>query len=122
MSCSDEVLEKNEKWKNNKGRIKKMNASERQAISSKGGQALKLAYNRKKLLKDLMFEALEMKDEETGLENAIALTLAQIERAKQKGADGNKGYEIVRDTIGQKPSENVTMQVDLPEFVNDLEE
>lgn len=122
MSCSDEVLEKNEKWQNNKARLNKISTSEAQAIRSKGGKASKLAYDRKKLLKDLMLEALEMKDEKTGLENAVALTLAQIERAKQKGADGNKGYEIVRDTIGQKPMENVSMQVELPEFVNDLEE
>ena len=81
-----------------------------------------MKYEKKKLLKDLMEEALEMIDKDTGVANAVALTLAQIERAKQISAEGNKAFEIVRDTIGQKPVDNVSMQVDLPEFVEDLKE
>ena len=120
--ASKEVLEKNEGWNKSQGRLGRVDAEERQRIAKMGGQALKLRYERKRLLKDLMLDGLELIDDETGLQNAIVLTMAQIERGKQAGAEGNKAYEVIRDTIGQKPSENVSMQVEMPEFVNDLKE
>lgn len=106
-------------YKAQQERMKNLSTEERRRIASKGGQATKLNYNRKKTLKDLLVEAMEMKNDKTGNENAIDVVLAQIAKAQ---AGDTKAAEFVRDTMGQRPAENVSMQVELPEFVDDLKE
>lgn len=60
---------------------------------------------RKKLLKELLQEALD-KETKTGT-LAVDITNALIKKAKK----GNvKAYEVIRDTLGQKPVESVKIE------------
>ena len=71
---------------------------------SKGGKKSVEVRRQKKLLKELLEEALE-KETKTG-NMAIDITNALIKKAK----NGNvKAYEVIRDTLGQKPAENVNL-------------
>lgn len=58
----------------------------------------------KKLLKDLLQEALDTPTKTGNL--AVDITNALIKSAKK----GNvKAYEVIRDTLGQKPTENINI-------------
>lgn len=108
----------NQAFKKNQGRLRG-NSSEAARIGALGGKKTKLRYENKKLLRDVLNELLEMPDDDTGVANAIEITRALIDAAKSHDV---RAYEVIRDTLGQKPTENVSMQVELPEFVDDLSE
>lgn len=79
--------------------------SERRANASKAGKASGEARRKRKALKELLEEALMM-ETKTG-NNAIDITNAIIKKAKK----GNvKAYEVIRDTIGEKPTEKISME------------
>lgn len=75
---------------------------EQREIRVKGGKASGKARRKKKELKQLLELALSQPDKETGLDNYTLLTAALL----KEGLKGNvKAYEVIRDTIGQKPAE-----------------
>ena len=85
--------------------LKKLTSEEARINGSKGGKKSVEVRRKKKLLKALLEEALE-KETKTG-NVAVDITSALIKRAK----DGNiKAYEVIRDTLGQKPVESVKIE------------
>ena len=85
--------------------LKKLTSEEARINGSKGGKKSVEVRRQKKLLKELLEEALE-KETKTG-NVAVDITSALINRAK----DGNiKAYEVIRDTLGQKPVESVKIE------------
>ena len=73
---------------------------EHRQLASKGGKASVEARRKKKALKELLEEALEM--ETTTGNKYVDITRALIEQA----ANGNvKAFEVIRDTMGQKPAD-----------------
>ena len=83
-------------------------------IGRKGGIASGKARREKKLLKELLEEALS-KDTETGNEY-INITRALIKEANR----GNvKAYEVIRDTLGQKPVDKVEHSGTIPVVIDD---
>ncbi len=86
----------------NEKNLKRLTSEEARKNGSKGGKKSVESRRRKKLLKELLEEALE-KETRTG-NMAIDITNALVRKAKK----GNvKAYEVIRDTLGQKPVENV---------------
>ena len=75
---------------------------EQREIAKKGGIASGEARREKKLLRELLEDALS-KGTETDNEY-VNITLALIKEANK----GNvKAYEVIRDTLGQKPKEEI---------------
>lgn len=79
---------------------------EARELGRKGGIKSGEVRREKKLLKSLLEEAL-LKETKTG-NNAVDITNAIIKKAKK----GNvKAYEVIRDTLGEKPKENIGFEV-----------
>lgn len=77
----------------------------RHRMAVNGGKKSGEARREKKKLKDLLEIALSLTNSE-GIDNYTTMTLALI----QKAMDGDtKAYEVVRDTLGQKPKEEVEL-------------
>lgn len=75
----------------------------------KGGKASGEARRRKKELKELLEIALSQPCEENpDMDNWTAVTVALLNKAK--GGD-TKAYEVMRDTIGQKPKDVVETEL-----------
>ena len=90
---------------------------EQREIAKKGGKASVKARKEKKMLKDLLEEALE-KGTETNNEY-VNITLALIREANK----GNvKAYEVIRDTLGQKPIEKVEVSKTTDETIKEVED
>ena len=84
------------------------------AIGRKGGIASGKARKEKKMLKELLEDALS-KGTETDNEY-INITLALIKEANK----GNvKAYEVIRDTLGQKPIDKVEHTGSIPVVIED---
>jgi hypothetical protein len=82
---------------------------EHREIATKGGKASGKARRRKKELKELLELALSQPSGiEDGEDNYTAITAALVQRAIH---GDTKAYEVIRDTLGQKPTEQV--QTDL---------
>lgn len=89
----------------NESNLKPLTTNKAREIGSKGGKKSGEVRRQKKLLKDLLEEALEKKTKTGTL--AIDVTQALITKA----LDGNvKAYEVIRDTLGQKPKEKVKIE------------
>ena len=73
-------------------------AKEQREIAKQGGIASGKARREKRLLKDAILEAMGADDWDEIIQGAI-------DRAK----DTDKGFEILRDTIGQKPIEKLAV-------------
>lgn len=87
---------------------------EQREIARMGGIASGKARKEKKMLKDLLEEALS-KGTETDNEY-INITLALIRQANE----GNvKAYEVIRDTLGQKPVDKVEHSGAIPVVIDD---
>lgn len=83
-------------------------------LARKGGIASGKARKEKKLLKELLEDALS-KGTETDNEY-INITLALIKEANR----GNvKAYEVIRDTLGQKPIDKVEHSGAIPVVIDD---
>lgn len=78
---------------------------ERKEIAVRAGKASGKARRKKKELKQLLELALSQ-PHESGEDNYMAITVALIEKALQ---GDTKAFEIIRDTIGQKPKENIDL-------------
>lgn len=97
----------------------------------RGGKTRGENIKRRKALKELLEIGLQMTDKETGEQNDFVITMAQIEKAK-KG--DTSAYAIIRDTIGEKPTDKqeitgkngeplgVVKEYILPEEVKSFEE
>jgi hypothetical protein len=78
-------------------------------IGRKGGKASAKARKRKKELKELLEIALSQPSEIVdGEDNYTAITVALIQKAIQ---GDTKAYEVIRDTLGQKPTEQQQMDL-----------
>ena len=65
----------------------------------------------RKLLKQLLIERTKSKDLEEMLDNLI-----------QRAKETDKGFEIYRDTIGEKPTEKVVAEVGITNIEVDIED
>ena len=79
----------------------------------KGGIASGEARRRKKTLKEELIALLELEKE--GKSNQERMSLALLEKA-QRG--NTKAFEIIRDTIGERPKEELEFNQDKPFEVN----
>lgn len=92
--------------------LNKVSKEVQREIQEKGRQANKKKWQEKKMLKELLELALS-EETETG-NKYIDITKALITQAE----DGNvKAYEVIRDTLGQKPVE-VQQIIETP-IIND---
>lgn len=74
---------------------------EQREIARKGGIASGEARRRKRTLKEELLLLLESEDVQQKISTAL------IERAMICDAMGNKAFEVIRDTIGEKPKEEI---------------
>lgn len=82
---------------------------EQRELAKKGGKASGKARRRKKELKELLELALSQPSEIVeGEDNYTAITAALIQKAIQ---GDTKAYEVIRDTLGQKPTEQQQMDL-----------
>lgn len=89
----------------NNENLRKLTTEEAREIGRKGGKASVKARRKKKQLKELLELALSQPHED-GEDNYYAITAALI----QEALSGNtKAFEVIRDTIGQKPTEQQQM-------------
>lgn len=79
----------------------KQEASER---GRKGGLASGAARREKRTLRQRLELLLKVQDEDSGQENADAISTALINKALSGDV---KAYEVIRDTIGEKPVDKV---------------
>lgn len=86
----------------NADNLKTPTSKEARERGKKGGIASGIARRQKIMLRDLLEEALSQ-NTETG-NRYIDITKALIDRAKKGDV---KAYEVIRDTLGQKPIEQV---------------
>lgn len=94
--------------------ISERSAEEVREMGRKGGIASGKVRKEKKMLKELLEEALS-KGTETDNEY-INITLALIRQANE----GNvKAYEVIRDTLGQKPVDKVEHSGSIPVVIED---
>lgn len=98
--------------------LNKRTKEEQIKIQSMGGKASGESRRKKKLLKDTIEDILSMTTEEGKTYQEIIV--AALVKAAENG--DVKAFEVVRDTIGQKPTENVKAEIELPVFQNDLDE
>jgi len=96
--------------------LNKRTKEEQKAIVTQGGIASGIARNRNKTFKEELLMLLDMDD------NLNRMSVAVVKKA----LDGDlKALEIIRDTVGQKPSdkvENINIEVSLEDYVNKVED
>ena len=92
----------------NSKNLRKLTTEEAREIGRKGGLASGKARKERKTLKEELLLLLE--DEKTQKELSVAL----IKRAKLFDNMGNKAYEIIRGTIGEKPTDKLEFTQDKP--------
>lgn len=82
----------------------------------KGGVKSAEVRKERKTFKELINIALQEKDTDTGQDNAVAIVASLINKAKQ---GDNKAFEILRDTVGEKPSDkkDIGFDFDLTQLV-----
>lgn len=76
----------------------KRTKSEQREIARQGGIASGKARKEKKLIKDRILERMGEKDWNTMIDNLI-----------ERASNDTKSFEVLRDTIGQKPVEKVAI-------------
>ena len=81
----------------------KRTKSEQRKIAQKGGIASGIARNEQKRLKTLLDMVLSQKNKE-GIPNDLAMTISLVERAISGDV---RSFEVIRDTIGEKPTDVV---------------
>jgi len=82
---------------------------EQREIRVKGGKASGEARRKKKELKELLELALSQPCEENpDIDNWTAVTIALMKKVK---SGDTKAYEVMRDTIGQKPTDKIETEM-----------
>jgi hypothetical protein len=77
----------------------RLTPEERKANASKAGKASGQARRENKLIKDRILERMGESDWDTMIDNLIA-----------RASEDTKFFEVLRDTIGQKPKDSVEVQ------------
>lgn len=77
----------------------RLTPEERKANASKAGQASAKKKAENKLIKDRILERMGEKDWNTMIDNLIA-----------RATEDTKSFEVLRDTIGQKPKDTLTVE------------
>lgn len=114
----NKVINKSKTWRtSNGGKIKILNSNDIQ-IQRAGGYALQATLKQRRTFKDVIecmlaqkanknaIEDLELGEDATNLDMIIASALRQAERGN------TKAYEFLRDTIGEKPTEKISAEVE----------
>ena len=92
-----------------KDNLRTPSTDEAREIGKKGGKASGKARRRRKELKELLELALSQpSDANEGEDNYTAITAALVLKAIQ---GDTKAYEVIRDTLGQKPVEQVQSDI-----------
>lgn len=81
--------------------MKDRTSEERREIASKAGKASVASRQKRKALKELLEIALATTDKD-GLTAAQKTAMAMVEKAMM---GDTKAFEVIRDTIGEKPTE-----------------
>ena len=97
--------------------VTKRTPTEQKEISSKGGKASAIAKRNRKTLKEELLLLLENNDTQKNISSALIL---EALKGNNSGSV-TKAFEVIRDTIGEKPKEqvdvdsnmNVIIRVDL---------
>lgn len=87
-------------------------------MARKGGIKSGESRRQKRLLRDSLEDILYSKSSDGNL-YLDEMTMSLFKKALEGDV---KAFEVVRDTIGQKPTEKLEAQVDMPVFKNDLDE
>lgn len=97
--------------------LKQRSAEERKEIARKGAEATnKLRAERKTLRQELIFI---LEAENAGQTNREKMSVALFNEALK----GNtKAFEIIRDTIGEKPKENISVGVSYEDYIKKVED
>ena len=95
----------------------KMTQSERSAIARKGAEATNEVRREKKKLKELLELALQMPGK-TG-DRAMDITNALVNKAVR---GDTKAYEIIRDTMGEKPREQIDTTITYEDRLREAED
>ena len=101
----------------NEQNLQRLTTSKAREIGSKGGKRSGEVRREKKLLRELLEEAL-LKDID-GSNRYVNITTALIKEAEK----GNvKAYETIRDTLGEKPKENISVGVSYEDYIKRVED
>lgn len=96
----------------------KLTEEKQKEMARQGGIKSGESRRQKRLLRDSLEDILYSKSSDGKL-YLDEMTMSLFKKA----LDGDvKAFEVVRDTIGQKPTENVKAEIELPVFKNDLDE
>lgn len=98
--------------------VTKRSKEEAKKISSKGGINSGIARRQKKLLRDTLEDILNSKSS-SGKTYQEEISIALFKAALN---GDTKAYEIIRDTVGQKPIDQIRAEIETPVFKNDLDE
>ncbi len=113
--------------------LNKRSQRERKEITIKGAKASNQVQKEKRLMKQ-QFEMLmslelqenELKEQikELGIEpNEITMQMALCVSVMQQAMQGNlKAFEIIQNTIGQNPNNEIEKPKDMIVFINDIQE
>ena len=82
--------------------------SERRANAKKAGIKSGEKRRERKKLRELLEIALQLQNEETGEQNDFAIIAALINKAVN---GDTKAFELIRDTIGEKPTEKQEVKI-----------
>ena len=96
-----------------------MDPETRRAMASKGGYKSAEVQRKKKKLKEELKLILEIGD------NQKRMSTALFNRSLNDDNIGNKAFEIIRDTIGEKPTdkvENTNFNKTIDEYVKKVED
>lgn len=94
--------------------LNKRTKNEQRKIAKKGGKKSGESRRNKKTLRELLEIALSLKDEFSGEELKFELVKSLIEQAIK----GNiKAFEVIRDTIGEKPTDKQNIAFIPPQIV-----
>lgn len=108
-----------EKSLSNLKRFDEMDPETRRAMASKGGYKSAEVQRKKKKLKEELKLILEIGD------NQKRMSTALFNRSLNDDNIGNKAFEIIRDTIGEKPTdkvENTNFNKTIDEYVKKVED
>jgi len=90
--------------------VTKRTPREQREISSMGGKASAEAKKARKTLKETLLLMLEEGDTQNNI------TLALLDKALKGDI---KAYEVIRDTVGEKPTEKIEHSGTIPVVIND---
>ena len=95
--------------------LQTLSPERRREIASMGGKKTQEIYAKKKTLKEYLELALAIEDEE-GTDKYTKIVKALINEAE----DGNvKAFETIRDSIGQKPKEEIEQKQEIKVVMDD---